>query len=214
MDEEIAIIDKKTRNEKIKSFLIENKKKLIAIFLFLILILISTYSYQIYNDIQRERVTNKYNIAVIKYENGDKSQITLSMKEIIEKKDSTYSPLGLYFLIDNDLIKDNVQMNELFDLVINKIKLEKEIKNLIIYKKALYNSNFVDENELLQILNPIINSESIWKSHALYLVAEYFYSKNDIQKSKEFFNQILILPNRNKEIELETKKRINRDLSE
>jgi len=38
-----------------------------------------------------------------------------------------------------------------------KNKLENEIKNLIIYKKALINSDFVSENELLKILNPVIN---------------------------------------------------------
>ena len=77
--------------------------------------------------------------------------------------------------------------------LINETNLEPEIKNLIIYKKGLYNSNFVSENELIKILNPIINSESIWRSHALYLMAEYFYSNNEKQKSKEFFNQILTL---------------------
>ena len=50
------------------------------------------------------------------------------------------------------------------------------------------------------ILNPLINSESIWKSHALYLVAEYFYSKDEKQKAKEFFNQILTLPQVNSDI--------------
>ena len=64
-----------------------------------------------------------------------------------------------------------------------------EIKNLIIFKKALFNSDCVSENELLKILNPVINSESIWKSHSLYLLAEFFYSKNEKQKSKEFFNK-------------------------
>ena len=64
------------------------------------------------------------------------------------------------------------------------------------------------------MLNPIINSQSIWKSHALYLVAEYFYSKNEKKKSKEFFNQILLLTNSNNEIKQESQKRINRDFSE
>ena len=67
---------------------------------------------------------------------------------------------------------------------------------------------------MLQILNPIVNSESIWKSHSLYLVAEYFYAKDEKQKAKEFFNQILLLPNANNEIKLESQKRLNRDLSE
>ena len=98
--------------------------------------------------------------------------------------------------------------------LINKTNLDEEIKNLIIYKKALFNSDLVDENELLQIINPIINSESIWKPHALYLVAEYFYSKNEKQKSKEFFSQILKLKDNNREIRLEAQRRINRDFSE
>ena len=99
-------------------------------------------------------------------------------------------------------------------ILINETNLESEIKNLMIYKKGLYNSNFVSENELIKILSPIINSESIWRSHALYLMAEYFYSKNEKQKSKEFFNQILALANSNPDIKLQSQKRLNRDLSE
>ena len=136
------------------------------------------------------------------------------MKEIIEDKNSTYSPLALYYLIDENLIKDKNEINYLFDVLINKTSLDYEIKNLIIYKKALFNADTTNENELLNILNPIINSKSIWKSHGLYLLAEYFYSKNEKQKSKEFFNQILNTKNANTEIIKETQKRLNRDLSE
>ena len=60
----------------------------------------------------------------------------------------------------------------------------------------------------------MINSESIWKSHALYLIAEFFYSKGEKQKAKEFFKQILVLPNANNEIKIESQKRLNRDLGE
>ena len=98
--------------------------------------------------------------------------------------------------------------------MIEEISLDEEIKNLNIYKKALYNADNSDENDLLKILNPIIKSESVWKSHALYLMAEYFYSKNEMQKSKEFFSQIINLKNGNEEIKLEAQKRLNRDLSE
>ena len=122
------------------------------------------------------------------------------MKEVIEDKNSTYSPLALYYLIDENLIKDKNEINYLFDVLINKTSLDYEIKNLIIYKKALFNADTTNENELLNILNPIINSKSIWKSHGLYLLAEYFYSKNEKQKSKEFFNQILNTKNANTDI--------------
>ena len=112
------------------------------------------------------------------------------------------------------MINEKDKINDLFNVVIEEISLDEEIRNLNIYKKALYNADNSDENDLLKILNPIIKSESVWKSHALYLMAEYFYSKNEMQKSKEFFNQIINLKNVNEEIKIETQKRIYRDLSE
>ena len=214
MDEEITIINEKTRNEKIKNFLVEKKKIIISLIVILILIVLSFYSYQIFQDKKKEKLSDKYNSAIIDYSNGDKTKITLSMKEVIRENDSTYSPLALYFLIDNDLIENKSEINELFDILINKTPLENEIKNLIIYKKALFNADTIKENELLKILKPITNSDSVWKSHALYLLAEYFYSNNEKEKSKEIFKQILNTKNSNQDIIKETQKRLNRDLSE
>ena len=136
------------------------------------------------------------------------------MLEIINEKDPTYSPLSLYFIIDNKLISDVEKINNFFDIIIEKVSLDNEIKNLIIFKKASYNADQAQESELLNILNPLINSKSVWKSHALYLMAEYFYSKDQKQKSKEFFNQIISLENANQDIRLKAQKRLNRDLSE
>ncbi len=214
MDEEISLINTKTRNEKIKRFFIENIKSLILSISIIIILVLSYYSYQIYKDGYRERLSDKYNNAVIEHKNGDKIKSLSIMKEIIKSEDSTYSPLALYYLIDNSLIENLEETNELFDILIKKTSLEKEIKNLIIYKKALYNSDFVNENNLLNILNPLINSESIWKSHALYLIGEYFYSKNEKQKSKEFFSKIISEENSNTEIIKAARIRLDRDLSE
>ena len=88
------------------------------------------------------------------------------------------------------------------------------MKYLIIYKKGLFNSEFVDEITLIKILNPIINSESIWKSHGLYLMAEYFYSKKEKIKSKDFYEKIITLDNANPDIKIEAQKKLNRDFSE
>ena len=214
MNEEVTIIDKKTRNEKIKDFFVKNKKVITYFFVVLVVFVLSFYFYQIYKDDQRKQISEKYNSAVIDYENNDKTKTILSMRDIIEDKDSTYSPLALYFIIDNKLVENKNEVNEMFDILINKTSLENEIKNLIIYKKALYNADDIDENDLLNILRPLVNSESVWKSHALYLLAEYFYSKKEKQKSKEFFNQIISLDNANQELKIESQKRLNRDLSE
>ena len=214
MDEDITIINEKTRNEKIKNFFVQNKKLLLSSILSIIIIILGFYSYQIYKDDHFEWISDKYNNALIEYNNGNKLKATSSMKEVVEDKNETYSPLALYFLIDKNLVKDKNEINDLFDILINNTSLENEIRNLVIYKKALFNADTSNENQLLEILKPLTNSESIWKSHALYLLAEYFYSKNEKQKSKEFFSQILNIKNANQDIIKEVKKRLNRDLSD
>ena len=214
MYEYIAIINKNTRNEKIINFFVNNTKKIIIVISVIVLII---FGYFIYEDLKKKnkiKLANKYNLAIMKFVSGDKIKVENELIDIVNKKDKTYSPLALYFLIDNNIINENNKINELFDIVINETSLEEEIKNLVIYKKALFNSDFESENNLIQILNPVINSDSAWKSHALYLMAEYFYYKDQRQKSKEFFNKILTLENSNPNIKIESQKRLNRDFSD
>ena len=214
MDQDIEIINKETRKEKIKNILINNKIKIITSLISLILILFIFFFYQTYQSNQKKSLADNFNSSVIEFENGKKSKVLSSMKEIIYKKDKTYSPLALYFLIDNNLISSNGEINEYFDVIINDTNLDLEIKNLVIYKKGLFNSNFASESDLLNMLKPVTNSESIWKGHALYLLGEYFYSKDELNKSKEFFEQIVVLENVNSNIRIEAQKRIQRDFSE
>ena len=208
MDEEISIINNETKKEKVLNFFKNNKKKLFLLLIILIFIPFSIFSYQIIKDKNKDKLSSKFNLAVSSYENGNKSEIKSIMKEIINNKDKTYSPLALYFLIDNDIQLTNEEVNNYFDIIINEINLDKEIKNLNIYKKGLFNSSFVSENELLLILKPVINSDSVWKPHALILLGEYFLDKNQNQKAKEFFNQILNIENTNEQLKIEAKKRL------
>ena len=214
MDEELSIIDTNTRNEKIKNFFVSNRKIIIISISLIILIIIAFFGFGEFKSKQKIKISNLYNSIIVNHEDVNKDKTLKSLIDIINKKDNTYSPLALYFILDNKLSNDKNQINDLFDIIINEVSLEKEIKNLIIYKKALYNADSISENELLNTLNPLINSESIWKSHALYLVAEYFYSKNEKQKSIEFFNQIINSENSNQDLVKESKKRLNRDLSD
>ena len=214
MDEEIAIIDSNTRNQKIKSFIINNKKRLIIGFTIILILIIGYLSMKEIRLQDKIKLANQYNTIIINFKTEEKQTTVDQLIKLINKNDVTYSPLALYFIIDKNLMDNMNEVNILFNEIINETNLDKEIKNLVIYKKGLYNSEFVSENDLLQILNPIINSESIWKSHSLYLLAEYFYSKKEKQKAKEFFNQILLLQNANSEIKVETQKRLNRDFSE
>ena len=214
MDEEVTIIDSKTRNEKIKNFLLKNAKLISFFIITLLLVIIGFYTYQIFQDQKRESISNKYNSAVIEYNENERLKTISELKEVVNSRDSTYSPLALYFIIDNNLVDNRDEVNKLFDVIIDKTSLELEIKNLIIYKKGLFNADYVNESQMLKILSPVTNSKSVWKSHALYLLAEYFYSKNEKQKSKEFFNQILLTENANQDLVKEAQKRLNRDLGE
>ena len=214
MDEDISIINTNTRNEKIKNFFIHNKKKIISGLSFIVILLICYFAFDEYQDRKKIKISDSFNTITINYSESNKEKTAKDLIKLVNEKNSTYSPLSLYFIIDNELISEKNTINELFDVIIDKTSLDKEIKNLNIYKKALYNADDINESDLLDILKPLINSESVWKSHALYLMAEYFYSNNEMQKSKEFFNKIISLENANLEIKLDSQKRLNRDLSD
>ena len=214
MEEEISIINSNTRNERVRNFFVKNKIKIISILLAIIIVLIAAYSFDKYKTNQKIEISNKFNSTTLIHSDKNKESTIKNLVEIINKKDPTYSPLSLYFILDKKLISDRVKINEYFDLLIENTPLDKEINNLVIYKKALFNADQAQESDLLNILNPLINSESVWRSHALYLMAEFFYSKDQKQKSKEFFNQIISLENPNSDIKLQAEKRLNRDLSD
>ena len=214
MDEDITIIDSNTRKEKIKNFLINNKKAILYILFSIIFLFIIFFVYKSYKDSQFKKISDEYNSAVIGYSKENEIKTRDILIDIINKKNSTYSPLALYFIIDNKLIENKKEINNLFDILIKKTSVDDEVKYLIILKKALLNADDSNEIELLKILDPIIRSKSIWKSHALYLMAEFFYDKKENQKAKEFFEKILILENSNIDILKKTQIRLNRDLSD
>ena len=214
MDEDLSIINANTRNEKIRNFFVNNKNKIIFGLLVLAIAVISVYVFDRYTNNKKKQISDNFNLITIEYTESTKEKTANGLIEIINKKDPTYSPLSLYFIIDNNLLIDQARVNSLFNVLIENTTLDEEVRNLIIYKKALYNADNAQESDLLNMLNPLINSKSVWKSHALYLMAEYFYAKNQKQKAKEFFNQIVTLVNPNLDVRLQAEKRLNRDLSE
>ena len=213
MSEDTQIVSNEIKKTDLKSFFLNNKKKVIVIIAIILLLLFTYFFYEDYKKDQKLQISEKYNSAVISYNKDEPNASILEMINIIELKDPTYSPLALYFLLDNNLLSNKEKVNEYFDIIINDVNTDKEIKNLVIFKKGLYNSESASEDELLKILYPIINSDNLWKSHALYIMAEYFFSKNEMQKSKEFFEKILEMENSNPKIKLEAQKRLQRDFS-
>lgn len=213
-EQDFNLINNATKIEKFKNFFLNNIKKLIAV---TILILILMFSYFLLLDMKQKkikRISENYNNLTLNFTESNIKQTNEGLTKIIYKKDKAYSPLALYFMIDNSIEKDTATINKHFDFIINELGLDDNLINLNIYKKALFNGDTEDENFLLQILDPLIKNDTIWRSHALYLLGEYFYAKNDKIKAKEFYQNIITDTKSNKEIKLEAQKRLQRDLSD
>ena len=213
MSEDIEIINQNTRIEKIKSFFSNNYKKLIGSLASILLLLFLYFGYQEYKKKAKLKIAEIYNQITLKEVTIENTNNIEQLIKIIKEKDSIYSALSLYFIIENDLVNDQERINNFFNLVIESQE-EKEIKNLIIYKKALYNADIISENELLDILNPILKSESVWKSHALLLMADFFEHSNNLIKSKDFLKEIVNSELANNEIRIEAERRLKRNFGE
>ncbi len=209
MSEDIEIINQNTRIEKIKNFFSNNYKNIIGALALILLVLISYFGYQEYKKRTKLEIAEIYNQITLKQITIENTSDIQQLVKIIEEKDPIYSALSLYFIIENDLVNDQREINNFFDLVIKSQK-EKEIQNLIVFKKAMYNAETISENDLLDILNPILKSESVWKSHALLLMADYFEHNNNLIKSKDFLEEIVNSKLTNNEIKIEAERRLKR----
>ena len=213
MDEDIAIVNENTRISLIKNFFKNNSKNLAISVIFVITIVISFFAYDEIKKRKKEKIAVDYNRIIFNTDKYNQNDIKNEMIKIINEKVDTYSTLALYHLIDNNLIDDQNTISDLFDKVIS-INKDDELKNLIVFKKALYFSDKYTESKMLEILNPLLNSESIWKQHAFLLMGDYYFHKKQYTKSKEFLEKITQLSDVNPKIKLDVERRLNRDFNE
>ena len=189
-----------TKKSKLKKFYEVNKISIFSVILILIIAIASIIFYSETKEKKKILLSDNYLTAKVYLENGNRNEVKNILKTIIFANDSTYSTLSLFLILNENLIVDQGELSNLFDHVLENNKFEKEVKNLIIFKKALFQSNFVSELELLDTVKPLISSETVWKPHALLLLGDYFASKKEYLKAKEFYVQILSLKNLHKEL--------------
>ena len=189
-----------TKKSKLKKFYEVNKILIFSVILILIIAIASVSFYSETKEKKKILLSDNYLAAKVYLENGDRNKVKNILKTIIFANDSTYSTLSLFLILNENLIVDQGELSNLFDHVLENNKFEKEVKNLIIFKKALFQSNFVSELELLDAVKPLISTETVWKPHALLLLGDYFASKKEYLKAKEFYVQILSLKNLHKEL--------------
>ena len=184
-----------TKASKIKKFY-ESNKIFIYSFIFISIILLGSFNFYLENKKQkRVLLSENYIQAKFYIEKGHKSEALNILKEVTYANDSTYSVLSFFLILDHRLISDNKEISILYDHLLENNKFEKELRNLLVYKKALFNSNFVSESELLEITQPLLKKDTLWKPHALLLLGDYFMSKGENIKAIEFYQQIFSIKN-------------------
>ena len=180
-------------NKSFKNYILNNKKKLSllagAIFLSLI------YFWWADNTKKKDRDKNSEDfisakVFLSKNENEKSLEI---LKNIISTNDEVYSPLSLFLIIDRNLDENRENILKYFDQIISINSLEKEDLNLLKLKKAIYISDIADEKDLLEMLNPILNSDSVWKYKSLKLLGDYYFNKKEYIKAKQYYSKILTL---------------------
>ncbi len=189
-----------TKKSKIKKFYESNK---ILIFSSILILIISFGSLSFYLESKESKkilLSENYVQAKFYLENGNKSEALNTLKKVIFANDSTYSTLSFFLILNQNLISDYKEISVLYDHLLENNKFEKELRNLLIYKKALFISNSIIESELLETIKPLLNTDTLWKPHALLLLGDYFMSKGENIKAIEFYQQILSINNLHKDL--------------
>ena len=189
-----------TKKSRIKKFY-ESNKIFIFSFILILIILFGSFSFYLENQ-ERKKIllSENYIQAKIYLENGNKNEALNTLKKVIFANDSTYSTLSFFLILNQNLISDYKEISALYDHLLENNNFEKELRNLLIYKKSLFSSNFVSETELLETMKPLLNTDTLWKPHALLLLGDYFMSKGENIKAREFYQQILSMNNLHKDL--------------
>ena len=177
--------------KKFLSFIKSNSKIFtytISIF-FIILAILLWFSYD--SKKQNKIISEDFIKAKIFLEKDSKDKATLILKNIIKKKDTIYSSLSLFLLIDQNLVEDKQLILEYFDNIISDGDYSEEDTNLLKLKKAIYISDIEDEQEMLKLLNPIINSDSVWKNQSLKFLGDFYYSISQLETARQYYSTLL-----------------------
>jgi len=180
---------------KATNFIKKNLKNLIILSIFLVLTL---FSYFFYNNLQKKnelKLSQQYTQAIIQFKEKKINVSKNLLENIINKKHKFYSPLSLYFIVDNNLETNPAKIIIFFDKILSIAFMEKENLNLIKIKKAIFLFSLDDEELIIKTLNPIINSDSVWRNIAIKLISDYFLSKDESKKADEY---IQLLSNKTK----------------
>ena len=199
-----------TKKSKLREFY-ESKKILIYSSILALIIIFASYSYyQVSKEKKKILLSENYIQAKIYLESGNKTEALEILKKVIFSDDPTYSTLSFFMILNENLVNDNNEVSELFDYLLENNKFDKEIRNLLLYKKALHKSNYVDELKLLAETKPLLNNEeSVWRAHVLLLLGDFYFSRKEYIKAKDFYIQTLSIKNLHPDLYVQANSRLS-----
>ena len=176
-------------SEKVKfiDLLKKNFKLLLSLLILLFLIISILLWFDYSNKSKREKISENFIQAKILLENQQNIKAHNILKNIIEKKDNIYSPLSLFLIIEKNLETDKATITNYFDKILDIGSIEKEDLNLLRLKKAIFISENSKEEDMLELLNPIINSDSVWKIQSIKFLGDYYFSLKQFNKAKQYY---------------------------
>jgi len=197
-------------SEKVKliDLLKKNFKLLLSLLILLFVIISILLWFDHSNKSKREKISDDFIQAKILLENQQNIKAHNVLKNIIEKKDNIYSPLSLFLIIEKNLETDKTTIINYFNQILNIRSIEKEDLNLLKLKKAIFISENSKEEDMLELLNPIINSDSVWKIQSIKFLGDYYFSLKQFNKAKQYY--LTLISDNNIELDKnEIKRKLN-----
>jgi|TARA_B110000971_G_C19884818_1_gene442463 predicted negative regulator of RcsB-dependent stress response len=191
--------DKKLKSnlkDRTLSFVKKNLKTILIILISLVVFLLIFLFYKNLQEKNNIKIAEKYNYASILIIQKEKEEGKLLLESIINDNHNFYSPLALYLLMEKYPKLDSLKIINFFNKILKNNSISKENLNLIKLKKAIYLINFDREELIIQTLNPIINSDSVWRNLSINIIIEYFLAKDQIVKADEYIKLLSINNNK------------------
>ena len=198
-----------TKKTKLREFYESNKILIYSSIITLIIIFASYSYYQVNKEKKKILLSENYIQAKIYLESGNKTEALEILKKVIFSNDPTYSTLSFFMILNENLVNENNEVSRLFDYLLENNKFDKEIRNLLLYKKALHKSNYVDELKLLEETRTLLNNEeSVWRAHTLLLLGDFYFSRKEYIKAKDFYIQTLSIKNLHPDLYVQANSRL------
>ena len=156
---------------KVKNLYKQNKIKTLLFFLTILILLTSIIFLQAYYEKKNNQVSELFINAGILYTQDEKDGAKKIYEDILKSNNSFYSTLALNNILEKGLENNDDKILEYFD-IIEKLQKNKEQKDILKFKKALFLLKKFKKEEAKIILNELVKSDSKIKNLAEDILAE------------------------------------------